>query len=113
MPHHGSDWQAEACPTMARMDRPGGLSYWHRRGPDCIILSKARATCSQEKWEATIAAAAWERRVRSSGVVRSSRHWAAKLAGVSARRMSWGGLTERPSAPMVVETTGIWAAMAS
>src|ERR1019366_543258 len=68
----------EACPTMTS--------------------SKQRATCSQEKWELTISRAARDRQVRVSGLLRSSRQWAAKCCGVSARRMSRGGLTERPSA---------------
>src|ERR1035437_8782521 len=47
------------------------------RGPVCIIFSKQRATCSQEKWELTISQAARETRARISGLARSSRQWEA------------------------------------
>src|SRR5664279_2618188 len=88
-----------------RSEKSSGLYASEMRGPFSIIVSKQRATCSQEKLEFTNCQAERDTRARVWGLPRSSRQWAAKRSGASAMRMSWGGLTESPSAPMVVETT--------
>jgi hypothetical protein len=47
------------------------------------------------------------------GSFNNSRQFSANVSGVSAIRISWGGWMPRPSAPIVVETTGVRAANAS
>jgi hypothetical protein len=61
-----------------------------------ITFSKQRDTCSHEKWSYTICHAAAAILSRAAPSPSNSRHCSAKVSGVSAIRMSSGGMRHQP-----------------